>query len=330
MATYPEIMNSQPQVYQNTTLATLMSSAQTAGMTYGLYQSVSNLGGSLGGMPQQTQAGQATNLVGRGQQILTALNQTQMIMNAGSQTLVAARQRLVAITTAARAQRYVVLPTGQVILSGWQIAEMKENPSSAPRILNGLREFNTQIQTVVFQTTMADVQVGLTLAKTAVDILGSFMTKNQAAPTAVTAPTASQLPPATAATAPAIPAHFNPGDPPSGLASGTALTVGGSGPGPGLGIGPGLGAALNASGAATPAGHLAGTGSGGAPGAVLAGGAARGGAPGAGVLGVGGGYGAGAGGVDPEERETHGWLLREDDDLYGPDGTPDTDDGVLS
>ena len=90
MPSFPEIMAAQPSVFQNTTLTTLASSAGALSQAWSLYQSVSTMRGTWSGAGQTAQTGQATSLMGSGQQVITSLAQTQTTIGAGAMQLQAA------------------------------------------------------------------------------------------------------------------------------------------------------------------------------------------------------------------------------------------------
>ena len=177
MATFPEIMYSQPSFLQSSTMATLMSSAKTLASGWSLYQSVSNLKQSWGGSSQLAQAGQATTLMSSGQQVLTSITQTQTQLSSAATQMQAAKVKLTTLVTAARAEGFIVLPTGQVIPSPPQL-----NPYTAAYYKARAVVYNAQISAVVATTTASDLQNGLALAKTGVDILSAIMNRNGSAP----------------------------------------------------------------------------------------------------------------------------------------------------
>jgi uncharacterized protein YukE len=345
VASFVEIMASKPTVYKDTTLASLMSGGQALAAGYGLYQSTSNLVGSWNGSGQQAQTGQATGLLSSGQQIMTALTQTQSTINAGAQQMQAAKTRLLAMVKAAKAEGFLVSPAGMVTFSPQQHAAMNTHHYLRVPYHARLAFHNAQINAVVMQTTMADVMVGLSLAKTGVDILSAFTKKDAAAPAVPVTPPGTATP--VVPIAPPTSSIAGTGGLGAGQLTGTSADgvsglagVGelhgafGGGPG-GIGGGIGLGGA-----GMTGAGAGIGLGPGGVAGlgpglagagrtAVPVGGAAgRGSAAGNTVMGMGG---AGAGhGAAGEEREAEGWLLTEDGDPWAPDDLPDTSEGVLS
>jgi hypothetical protein len=368
VATFPEIMYSQPSFLQSSTMATLMSSAKTLASGWSLYQSVSNLTHSWGGSSQLAQAGQATTLMSSGQQVLTSITQTQTQLNSAATQMHAAKTRLTTLVTAARAEGFIVLPTGQVILSPaqasstWGVAYFK-----ARAVV-----YNAQIQAVVATTTASDLQNGLALAKTGVDILSAIMNRNGTAQN----PALATVDPNTL-TGNTIGASTLPADQigvGSGLAGvgvgdlrgitsdgglgglgGIPLSGSGLGPagGPGLGLTGASGSIGNLGGALVAgqgigAGQAIGAGSrlGGGPGVV--GGSAGSGAAGAGtgaagepvggragaagstsMIGMGGAPARGAT-MSDEEREARGWLLAEDEDAWTPANVADTTNGVIS
>jgi len=352
VASFEQIMASQPTMFQNTTLANLMSSAQVIGGAFSLYQSVSNLGsggsGAWGGQAQMAQAGQAGNVFSSGQQLLGTLGQTQMAINMGAQQMQMAKMRLTQMVAQARTEGFIVMTGGTVTLAPWMY---DANPGRVAAYKARAAMFNAQIQAVVFQTTAADIAVGLSLAKTGVDILNAFIKKDSGAGATTVAPGGS-LTPGTLPIQPGIGTTPGIGMPGigTGLASPGQL---GLGPYPGMGgvggLGPGLTGApgtygVPMGGPGSMTGIPGGPGSGvygvGAPG--LAGGG-RAGAGGAGVpggrgmagggntvVGMGGAPVGASGAGKEEEREATGWLLAEDEEVFAPGDLPDSTDGVLS
>jgi hypothetical protein len=352
VATFPEIMMSQPSVYQGTTVATLMSSAKTLASGWSLYQSVANLTHAWGGSTQQTQAGQATTLASSGQQVLSSITQTQTQMNSGAQQIQGAKVRLQALVQAATAEGFVVLPTGQVILGPGQLAACSAHPGMAAYFKARATAYNGQIQAVVATTNASDLQTGLSLAKTGVDILNAILHPNGAATSAV--PTAALPTDPTSLGSTSIGGMgttpdqigVNPGTSLAGAGLGDFHGVNSSGglggltlPTGSLGSGPGL---TGVSGVSGPGG-IGGNGPGlaGIAGSTLAGsnmaggevgGAGRsavGGAGGNTMVGMGGAGAQGAGQSD-EEREARGWLLAEDEDPWTSARATDTTNGVIS
>jgi uncharacterized protein YukE len=342
VATFVEIMASKPTVYQNTTLATLIPAGQALAAGYGLYQSTSNLLGSWNGSGQQAQTGQATGLVSSGQQIMTALTQTQSTINAGAQQMQAAKTRLLGMVKAAKAEGFLVSPAGVVTFSPQQHAAMNTHHYLRVPYHARLAFHNAQINAVVMQTTIADVMVGLSLAKTGVDILSAFTKKDAAAPTVPVTPPGTATP--VVPIAPPTSSIAGTGGVGAGQLGGTSADgmsglagVGdlhgafGGGPG-GIGLGAGgmtgagAGVGLGPGGVAGLGPGLAGAGRTAVP---VGGAAGRGNAAGGNtVMGM-GGHGAGHGAAG-EEREAEGWLLTEDGDPWAPDDLPDTSEGVLS
>ncbi len=329
MATFAEIMASQPSAL-NPTVSTLMASAQTLGSGWSLYQSVSSLQNSWGGSTQQAQAGQAGNLFSSGQQVLTSITQTQTIINAGAQQLQTAKAQLKVIVAEATAKGFVVLPTGQVVPSGAQLAACT-GPHAAAMVAAlkaAAAGYTARIEAVVFQTTAADVQVALSLAKAAVDIVAALTKKNSTTPAATTVPTT------TPTTAPMT------GYPTTGgTAIGTGSSLAGAGSlhgaygvgADGLGLA-GAGMSGASTGIAMGPGGVTGMGPGlagaGRPGMGTGSAGGRGASSGASVVGGGSGHGGSA--TSDDEHESQGWLLVEDDDTFASGDIPDTSDGVLS
>jgi hypothetical protein len=349
-------------------MATLMSSARTLASGWSLYQSVSNLTHSWGGSSQLAQAGQATTLMSSGQQVLTSITQTQTQLNSAATQMQAAKTKLTALVTAARAEGFIVLPTGQVIPSPAQLS----TTWGAAYFKARATVYNAQISAVVATTTASDLQNGLALAKTGVDILSAIMNRNGTAPNpALTGVDPNTLTGTTIA-GPTLPAdqigvgsglagvgvgdlHGISGDGGLGGLGGIPLSGGSLGPagGPGGLGGPGLtgasGALGNMGGALVGGQGIGGAGSrlGGGPGVVGSSGSGTAGAGGsAGAAGepVGGRAGAagntsmiGMGGtparggaMSDEEREARGWLLAEDEDAWTPTNVADTSNGVIS
>jgi len=361
VATFPEIMYSQPSFLQSSTMATLMSSAKTLASGWSLYQSVSNLTHSWGGSSQIAQAGQATTLMSSGQRVLTSITQTQTQLNSAATQMQAAKTKLTALVTAAKAEGFIVLPTGQVIPSPAQLS----TTWGAAYFKARATVYNAQISAVVATTTASDLQNGLALAKTGVDILSAIMNRNGTAPNpALTAPDPNTLTGSTigAATLPAD--QIGVGSGLAGVGVGDLRGISGDGGLGGLGGiplsggslgragGAGLGltcasGALGNMGGALVAGQGLGAGSrlGGGPGVVGSSGSGTAGA-GAGAAGepVGGragaagntsmvgmgGAGARGGAMSDEEREARGWLLAEDEDAWTPANVADTSNGVIS
>jgi hypothetical protein len=337
VASFEEIMAAQPTAWQNATLTNVMSGAQIMGGVFGLVSSVSNLGrggsGAWGGQAQTAQAGQAGNLLSSGQQVLGALAQTQATIMMGGMQMQMAKMRLTQLVTQARTEGFIVSAGGTVTLAPWMydVSNARTAAYKARAVT-----FNAQIQAVVFQTTAADIAVGLSLAKTGVDILNSFIKKDSGAgPT--TATPGGTGPPGSV---------WGPGgnQGTGSLASGGPLAGypgGGFGPGytgiPGqlggpMGVGPMAGVQLGPNGLpllrpglASGGAAMAGGGGAGAAGARGAAGSSSS------VMGMGGAPVGGAGAGREEDREATGWLLSEDDEeVFAPGDIPDSTDGVLS
>jgi hypothetical protein len=348
--TYASIMASQPTLFQSNTLATISAVAGPVGSGFQLYENVSNLSGGWTGSAQQAQGSQAASVLSKGQQVLSAITQTQQMINAGAQQLQNAKARLVALTKGATAEGFVVLPVGTAVLGPRQLARIAALHAHQHHalavalrvhLLARAAAYNSQINLVVLQTNAADAQVALTLANSAVSILGSLTQKDSsnasvpevsstplptaAAPGALTpaTPTATGTPALTGAgTALA-------GAGPLGAAGTTPLGLAGAGGAPlagGSGL-PGT-AGLNpaALGGTAGLGGMAGAGRG-----ALAGEMAGRGAAGAGPGMLYGGAGAAGGELHEEERDHEGsdWLA-EDGDPWHTDEVAGDVGGVLS
>ncbi|GIJ55892.1 hypothetical protein Vau01_034080 [Virgisporangium aurantiacum] len=312
-------------------MSTLSAVMGPVGAGYQLFNSASNLVGTWTGSGQQAQGSQAGGLLGKGQQVLTAFTQSQQIINAGAQQLQNAKARLVLLTKTATTQGFQVWPMGKVVLGKPQIEAIAALHASQhhgeARTLHAdltvkAGEYTAQIDLVVLQTNAADAQVALTLANSAVSVLGSLTQKDPAA--ASTPPVGAVPPPTSVAPGPLTPnTPITPG-------GGPTLPTGiGTGAGPGVGLagvgsldGAGLARGLTGAGGVplgtaglnpSTLGGTAGLG----PGAI----AARGGAVGEMVAGGGAAGGPGmmyggagmAGGHlgDKEHHEGSEWLEEE-------------------
>jgi hypothetical protein len=250
-----------------------------------------------------------------------------------------------------------VLPTGQVILGPAQLSTISVHPGMAAYYKARAAVYNGQIQAVVATTTASDLQNGLALAKTGVDILNAIMNRNGAAPTpAVASADPTTLAAGTIGAAMTTPNQIGVGTGLAGVGGigdlhgvtgdgglsglgGLPLPGGGLGPGGagsgGLGAG-GVGAGVGGfvagpglnSGVTSPG--LAGVGAGGpaAGGEPVAGRTAATTGSGTSMVGM-GGAGRGAP-MSDEEREARGWLLAEDEDAWTPANVADATGGVLS
>jgi hypothetical protein len=361
---YATIMASQPTVFQNTTLATVSAVAGPVGAGFQLYSNVSNLSGSWTGSGQQAQGSQASGLLSKGQQILTATTQTQQIINGGAQQLQNAKTRLGALTKGATGEGFTVLPVGKVILGPAQLAKIAalhagqhhaEAEALRAQLLARAASYNAQIDLVVLQTNMADAQVALTLANSAVSILGALTQNNSS--TATPPQTSTAAPPTLTTTSggltPTTPIVGGTPGPNAagtgtgfGTGTGTGTALAGAGPLGGAGGTPlgltgaggsslsGGGGGLNTAGLnPSVLGGTAGLGPGmvGTRQAALASEAAAGrGATSMGPGMVSGGAGM-AGSEAREERDRDGsdWLA-EDGDPWGTDDAPNDVGGVLS
>jgi hypothetical protein len=300
VATFPEIMASQPSAFQSSTLSTLVSSGRTLATAWSLFQNVSNLTKSWGGSAQTAQTGQAGNLANSGQQVMMALSQTQSGITSGATQMQAAKVKLTAIVTAATTEGFVVLPSGQVILGPAQISAASVHPGLGAYFQARAAMYNGQITATVGTTTMSDLQVGLSLANTAVSIIQAFKNNNNANANAAAALPTFTDPTTLTGTAP-IAGATNSMNPTlgTGLGNGTALASGGALLGAlpdtsgGLGLS-GLGGAGGLGGAAGISG-LGGAGAFGS-GVAGAGGGGIGGVAGMGGIGAAEGMG-GVGGV---------------------------------
>jgi hypothetical protein len=325
--TYASIMASKPTLFQNDTMSTLSAVMGPVGAGFQLFNGASNLVGTWTGSGQQAQGSQASGLLGQGQQVLTAFTQSQQIINAGAQQLQNAKARLVMLTNAATAQGFRVWPVGKVTLGETQIQAIaalhaNQHHAAARKLQMDLTikagEYTAQVDLVVLQTNAADAQVALTLANSAVSVLGSLTQKDTAATSAqlpgtgTVPPTVTQpgaVPPTTTITPVAGAALPNgigaglagvsslegAGATPRGLTGGGGVPLGVAGVNPStLGGTAGLGP-----------GAIAGRG--GMVGDVVAGGVAAGSS---GMMYGGAGMGAGHVG-DKEHREGGEWLEEE-------------------
>jgi hypothetical protein len=190
--TYASIMASQPTLFQNETLTTMSAVMGPVGAGLQTFNSVSNLIGNWNGSGQQAQSSQASGYLAQGQQIVTAFTQGQQIINAGAQQLQNAKARLVALTNAAKGQGFIVTPAGTVLLGKphylkINAARAKWGEGAARAVQAAFegtaRGYEAQFNLVVLQTNMADAQVALTLANSAVSVLGSLTQKDAGAET---------------------------------------------------------------------------------------------------------------------------------------------------
>jgi hypothetical protein len=231
---YRETMEDQPTAFQPVTLTNINAILGPVGAGLQLAGTVTNLSGSYAGAGQQSQASQASGLIGKGQQVVTAINQAQQIINAGAQQLQAAKARLVALTKAAVAEGFVVTPVGTVQLGPRHIARINALRASERwaelkaymKYLTGRKaDYETQFNLVVLQSNMADAQVALTLANSVAGVLGTLMQKDQGDSTPQTGTAPPAVPPSTVP-----PSTGTPITPVTGIAGGTPpLTGAGSG-----------------------------------------------------------------------------------------------------
>jgi hypothetical protein len=304
--TYRDIMASQPEVYQNTTLVRLGAAAQVAGAGFQAFQMGSNLTQRLSGQAQQGQQGQAASILSQGQQLIGALTTTANTINSTTQVMRAARVRLVGLTAGARTSHcWVDTNTGWV------------SPTSHPGSAAAAAFFNDQIQTVIFQVNAHDAAVKVSIAATAMGAVNFVMDAFGKSPASGNTPTTAIA----SGTGSGHPNEVNAG---SGYGLSSAGTLSGArgleAPRVAVMGGPGTAGVLTGSGGAA---GLVGAGAGAAGGIV----AGRGGA-GAPLMGVGAApMGAGTQGEreTPERRQ-----LAEDEDLWPQADVPDTNDGVLA
>jgi hypothetical protein len=340
---YASIMAGKPTVFQNDTLSTLSAVMGPVGAGYQLFNGASNLVGTWTGSGQQAQGSQASGLLGKGQQVLTAFTQSQQIINAGAQQLQNAKARLTMLTNTARAQGFQVWPVGKVTLGKAQIQAIaalhaNQHHAAARKLHADLTmkagEFTAQIDLVVLQTNAADAQVALTLANSAVSVLGSLTQKEEKAPQL---PDTAVPPIGTQPTTPTTPITSIGGTPlPTGPALGVAgAGLAGAGSLDGAGLARGLtgagGVPLGAAGVnPSTLGGTAGLG----PGAVAGRGGvigevvAGGGAGGSGMMYGGAPMGGGHAG-DKEHRDGNEWLEEEGDSWETADTATEAG-GVLS
>jgi hypothetical protein len=330
--TFRDIWMSKPETFQDTAMVKLGASAQVLGTAGGLFGSGANLTNLLSGRSQTAQGSQATTLISQGVQLTTGVTQTANMINSSGQVMKAAKARLVSLVTAARTAAFLVdLNTGIV----------KPNPGMlsgvhASAFIAQAAVFNENIQTVVFQVNAHDIAVKLSLAKTALDVVGFVIGATQsqsspADPNAAAVPTATALPTTNTSTTTlaGAPGTTLAGQPQYGLASSGSLGVqtmsGASAATRGLNV---PGASVLSGGTAVP-GASALTGANGAPevGAMSMIGRAG---PGSSTLGEVAPVGAGGRGGD-NHRESNAWReLTEDEDIWSADDIPDTNDGVLA
>lgn len=229
---YRETMEDQPTAFQPVTLTNINAILGPVGAGLQLAGTVTNLSGSYAGAGQQSQGLQASGLMGKGQQVITAINQAQQIINAGAQQLQAAKARLVALTKAAVGEGFVVTPNGTVQFGPRHTARINMLRASKRwdalkaylTYLNGRKaSYETQFNLVVLQSNMADAQVALTLANSVASALGTLMQKDKGEATPQTGITPPTIPPSTGT-------PTTPTTPVTGIAGGTPpLTGAGSG-----------------------------------------------------------------------------------------------------
>ena len=359
--TFHDIMMSQPDVFQNTGTVKLGAAAQMLGQAGGVFSAGSAVMNQVKGNAQTQQSSQATQLISQGAQLASGVTQTANMINSSASTMKAAKTRLTGLVAKARAEGFLIeMATGVVtpnpgMLSGYHAAYYTARAAM----------YNDQIQTVVFQVNAQDISVKLGLAATALNVVNFVMgltngSGNQTAdpnlgavPTAGTLPTTGALPgngtypvyTTPPGTTPTSPGAIHPStvgslpgvsgtNPQFGLAGAGSLgasamtgagALGAGAPGLGGASGPGaLGSGTSTAGVSSLSGAgqpptVVGTGMGGASGAS-----------GGSMVGMGGGAAGGAG-RDRERRESNAWRqLTEDENLWGGDDIPDTNDGVLS
>jgi hypothetical protein len=328
--TFRDIWLSRPETFQDTAMARLGPSAQVLGSAGGLFGSGANLTNLLSGRARSAQGSQATTLIGQGVQLTNGVTQTANMINSSGQVMKAAKARLVSLVTSARAMGFQVdVNSGIVALSP---------PMTEPHVVAAwtakMVMFNEQIQTVVFQVNAHDIAVKLSLAKTALDVVGFVIGATQGQGSATGPSPAAAMPGATPLSSPALPTMntlvgATGTTPTTGLASSGSLGVqtmsGANAAGRGLNV-PG-GSVLSGGSAAAGVSGL--TGANATPEVGAVGMIARTG-PGGSTLGMGAPVGAGGRGGE-EQRETNAWReLTEDEDFWSAEEIPDTDDGVLA
>jgi hypothetical protein len=345
--TFHDIWISQPEVLQNTATAKLGASAQMLGQAGGVFAAGAATIGQLNGNAQSMQSSKSMQLIQQGAMLGTSVTQTANMVNNSANVMKAAKTRLTGLVATARGLGFLVdLNTGVVSLTPAQASGYQATVLTAKMV-----ELNDQIQTTVFQVNAHDISVKLGLAATALGVVnfvlgmangsGSTPTTPDTSIPAGTPlptsplPTSTPLPPWSAPSTPALTplgssaAHGGLGsaaDPKFGLAGAGGL---GAAPMGGAGaLGPG---GLGSPGGGTVVAGVAGlSGANQPPGVVETGALGQSGAPGGSMVGMGGAPMGGAG-RNNERRESSTWRqLTEDEDVWGGDDIPDTNDGVLA
>lgn len=349
--TFHDIMMSKPEVLQNTTMARFSSAFGVLGPTINLASAGMSIGKQVSGNAQGAQSSQALTYLQQGAQLASGVNQTANLINNSGQVMKAAKARLTALVAQARG-------FGLLVDMNLGVVHPRPGLTGADAAIAAARavELNDQIQTVVFQVNAQDIASKVSLAASALGVVNFVMGlangsgDQAAAPTTTPLPAATPLP--TGGTMPGgtMPTYTTP--PPITASTPGVTSTAGSLPGAGSGSNPQYGLAgagqLGASamgGAGTQ--HLAsgitplgsGTSTAGVsslsganqPATVVGTGmAGQSGAAGGSVMGMGGAPVGGAG-RDRDRRESNAWRqLTEDEDLWGGDDIPDTNDGVLA
>jgi hypothetical protein len=329
--TFRDIWLSRPETFQDTATVKLGASAQVLGSAGGLFGSGANLTNLLSGRARSAQGSQATTLISQGVQLTSGVTQTANMINSSGQVMKAAKARLVSLVTSAELMGFVVdKNAGIVYMAGWMYNPYANPAAWAAKAVM----FNEQIQTVVFQVNAQDIAVKLSLAKTALDVVGFVIGATQGQGSTAGPSSAAAVPSATPLSSTALPTTntlvgATGTTPMTGLASSGSLgvqTMSGAGAATrGLNL-PG-GSVLSGGSAASGVSGLSGANPAPAVGAV--GMIARTG-PGGSMLGTGAPVGAGGRGGE-EQRETNAWReLTEDEDIWSAEDIPDTTDGVLA
>jgi hypothetical protein len=354
--TFRDIWMSKPETFQDTAMVKLGASAQVLGQAGGLFATGSALTSRLSGNAQQAQGSQASGLITQGATLATGVTQTANMINQSGQVMKAAKARLTSLVTMAKGMGFWVdLNSGVVTPAAW----MCRPPDAAAWAAKAV-DFNSNIQTVVFQVNAHDIAVKLGLAKTALDVVNFVMGVAQGSGSQSTVPTtpipgATPLPTSTfpGGTMPTYttPSPLTPSSPGvtagSGVGAGAIPSYGLAGAGQlgaspmggagaaglgagGLGAG-GLGAGgIGSPGSGTSTAGVSGMGGANQPSSVMGTMVGQSGGSGGSMVGM-GGAGMGGAGRDSERRESSAWRqLTEDEDLWDGGDIPDTNDGVLA
>lgn len=347
--TFHDIMMSQPDIFQNTAtvkLGAVMTAAGPALQGAGAAMSIAN---QVKGNAQGVQNNQALNYVQQAAQLGSGVAQTANMINNSGQTMKAAKARLTALVTKARSETLLVEMATGVVTPRPGLSPADSAYYAARAVM-----YNDQIQTVVFQVNAQDIAVKLGLAATALGVVNFVMGiansgSQSTDPNAAPLPASTPLPTGTLPTG-TMPTYTTPPstNPTSGVNAGTAGSLTGVGSGtPHFGLagagqlGAGAMGGAGTQGLGTPGLSPLGSGTSTAgvsslsganqPSAVVGTGmAGQSGGSGGSVMGMGGGAMGGAG-RDSDRRESNAWRqLTEDEDLWGGDDIPDTNDGVLA